>query len=204
MFKLRLIAAALLAMGLAALFSPAARAEMLERDECKVLQAEKQTLLTASVKAALTRGPDWVKDHLHDKEEIEKVRAYLQVEEKVAFRCRTDGVRVPKPLPPPMPDPKPPVPEYVVDVNGKTPKIIAGVAAMSFLPLRKPSLFGTETAEDAPETAEAEVPGADGIGDVDDAEEVTAATETNEAQAGPSQAVADSDKTAPSENKATQ
>ena len=58
MSKLRLTAAALLAMGLAALFSSSARAEMLERDECKALQGEKQALLTASVQAALTRGPD--------------------------------------------------------------------------------------------------------------------------------------------------
>ena len=74
MFKLRFIAAALLAVGLAAHFSPTARAEMLERDQCKALETEKQTLLTASVKAALTGGPDWVKDHLHNEAEIEKVQ----------------------------------------------------------------------------------------------------------------------------------
>ena len=196
MLKLRLIAAAL-AMGLAALLSSAAWAEMLEPDQCKVLEAEKQTLLTASVKSALTGGPDWVKEHLHNEEEIEQVRKYLQVEEKVAFRCRTDGVRIPKPQPPPLPDPKPPVPEYMVDVHGQTPKIIAGVAAMTFLPLRKPSSMDAETVDiEAPEVI--------GAGDASEPDEVTVAGETTEAEPGPSQAVADSDKTAPPENKATQ
>lgn len=190
MFKLRLIAAALLAVGLAAHFSPPARAEMLERDQCKVLEAEKQTLLTANVKAALTGGPDWVKDHLHNEDEIEKVRAYLRVEEKVAFRCRTDGVRIPKPQPPPLPDPKPAVP--IIMAEGQ--KVLAGAAAMSFLPLRKPSATVSETAE-------AEALGIEGIGD---AEEVTALADSSEAEPGPSQAVAESDKTAPPENKATQ
>jgi hypothetical protein len=190
MFKLRFIAATLLAVGLAAHFSPTARAEMLERDQCKALETEKQTLLTASVKAALTGGPDWVKDHLHNEEEIEKVRAYLRVEEKVAFRCRTDGVRIPKPLPPPLPDPKPAVP--IIMAEGQ--KVLAGTAAISFLPLRKPSATASETTG-------AEALGIEGIGD---AEEVTAVAESSEAEPGPSQAVADSDKTAPPKNKATQ
>ena len=197
MSKLRLTAAALLAMGLAALFSSSARAEMLERDECKALQGEKQALLTASVQAALTRGPDWVKDHLHNEEEIEKVREYLQVEEKVAFRCRTDGVRIPKPLPPPLPDPKPPVPEHVVDIKGQAPKVLAGVTAMSFLPLRKPS-------PGVQEAVEVMTGGQEAAGDADETEEMAATTENDEIEPGPSQAVADSDKTAPPENKATQ
>ena len=129
------------------------------------------------MRSALARGPDWVNDHLHDHEEIEKVREYLKVEEKVAFRCRTDGVLVPKPMPPPFPDRKPPVPTLVVQ---GTPKILAGVAATSFLPLRKP----TTTA-----TAESETPadeGTDGAGDI--------ATDGDDDETGPSQTVADSDK----------
>ena len=39
------------------------------------------------IRAALERGPDWVKDHL-DSDKIEKVREFLLVEEQVAFRCR--------------------------------------------------------------------------------------------------------------------
>ncbi|ODS00255.1 hypothetical protein AUC71_03505 [Methyloceanibacter marginalis] len=73
-------------------------------------------------------------------------------------------------------------------------KVLAGAAAMSFLPLRKPSATVSETAG-------AEALGIEGIGD---AEEVTAVAESSEAEPGPSQAVADSDKTAPPKNKATQ
>ena len=188
MTKLRLIAIALLAACAAAPIS--AGAEPLERDECKLLQAEKRTLLTPGVQSALKHGPDWVKDHLHDQAEIEKIRQYLKVEENVAFRCRTDGVRVPKPMPPPLPDRKPPVPTFVAEGS---PKILAGVAAASFLPLRNPRASATETAE--AETQMEENPA--GEGDI-------AAPDSNEAEPGPSQAVADSDKTAPSENKATQ
>ena len=185
--RLRLIAIALLAAFIVAPMS--AGAEPLEREECKALEAQKHTMLTPKVKAALKQGPDWVKEHLHDAAEIEKVRAYLQVEEKVAFRCRTDGVRVPKPLPPPLPDRKPSVPTILVE---GTPNVLAGVAAMSFLPLRKPALLGSETAAaDTPAKEETA-----GEGDI-----TTAGDE--EAEAGPSQAIADSDKTAPSENKAT-
>lgn len=192
MSMLRPIAAALLALGVATLSNLAARAEMLEPEQCKALEGEKQTLLTASVKAALTLGPDWVKEHLHNQDEIEKVRQYLLVEEKVAFRCRTDGVRIPKPKPPPLPDPKPAVP--IIMAEGQ--KVLAGATAISFLPLRKPSDLATELVKTI--TGEQQ-----GAGDIDDPEAVTAAADSSRANPGPSQAVADSDKTAPSENKAT-
>jgi len=195
MFKLRLIATALIAMGLIAPFGPASVAEPLEPAECKALQGQKQTLLTKTVRAALTRGPDWVKEHLHDEEQIEKVREYLRVEEKVAFRCRTDGVRIPKRLPPPLPDRKPPVPTYVAE--GETQKILAGMAATSLLPLRKPT-------RESPETIEA-VLAADenAAGDGGGGNDITS-TKSDGAEPGSSQAVAESDKTAPPDNKATQ
>lgn len=185
--KLRLIAIALLSACAVAPLS--AVAEPLDQEECKALEVQKRALLTPKVQSALARGPDWVKDHLHDHEEIENVREYLKVEEKVAFRCRTDGVQVPTPMPPPLPDRKPPVPTLLVK---GTPHILAGVAATSFLPLRKP----TEAA-----IAETEAPadeGTEGAGDI--------ATDGDDdlAEPGPSQAVADSDKTAPPEKKATQ
>ncbi len=188
MSKLRPIAIALLAAFTAAPMS--AGAEPLEREECKALESQKRTMLTPKIKTALKQGPDWVKENLHDAAEIEKIREYLQVEEKVAFRCRTDGVRIPKPLPPPLPDRKPAVPTYVAD---GAPKILAGVAATSFLPLRNPSRSDTKTVEADPPAGEESA----GEGDI-----TSAADE--EAEAGPSQAIADSDKTAPSENKATQ
>ena len=192
MSKLRLIATAVLAVSMTVFVSAAARAEPLEPDECKALETQKQSLLTTSVKAALTQGPDWVKEHLHNEVEIEQVREYLRVEEKVAFRCRTDGVRIPKPTPPPLPDPKPAVP--IIMAEGQ--KVLAGAAAISFLPLRKPSAVAAEMVETM---AGAQEP----AGDADDPEEVTAAAESTGTGPGPSQAVADSDKTAPSENKAT-
>ena len=141
MIRLGLIAIALLAAWTAA--PPSAGAEPLEAEECKALQAKKQALLTPNLKSALKRGPDWVKEHLHDSAEIEKVREYLYVEAKVAFRCRTDGVRIPKQMPPPPPDRKPPVPQILVQ---GTPQVLAGMAAMSFLPIRKPLLPDAETA----------------------------------------------------------
>jgi len=198
MLKLGLIAMALLVASAAAPFSLGARAEPLEREECKELQTQKQSLLTPDVKAALTRGPDWVKEHLYDQDHIEKVREYLSVEEKVAFRCRTNGVRVPKPMPPPPPDRKPPVPTYLVEGS---PKVLAGVAATSFLPLRKPSLSAPQAAE-AGDTAEETV--AAPAGDIDEPDTTTTAMDSEETEPGPSQAVADSDKTASPENKATQ
>jgi len=186
----RFIAVALLALCGAATFSLGTRAEPLDRDECKGLKAEQANLLTKEVKAALLRGPDWVKDHLHDAGDIEKVRQYLRIEEKVKFRCRTDGVVVPKPEPPPLPDPKPPVPIFTAEGQ----KVLAGAAAISFLPLRKPSLS-------AAESVQADAAAEQGVGDAD---EVPASGDSKEEEAGPSQTVADSDKTAPSETKATQ
>lgn len=196
MFKLRLIATALLATVLLAPFSPATVAEPLEPAECKALQSQKRTLLTPTVRAALTRGPDWVKEHLHNEDQIEKVREYLQVEEKVAFRCRTDGVRIPKRLPPPLPDRKPPVPTYVAEEEPS--KILAGMAATSLLPLRKPT-------RESPNTIEA-VLAADeeGTGDGSGTAEMAPPAGSDGVQAGSSQAVAESDKTAPPNIKAAQ
>jgi hypothetical protein len=201
----RLIALALVAAFPVALLATDAASEPLERDECKTLEAEKQTLLTAELRAALARGPDWVKDHLHSAEDIEKVRQYLQVEEKVAFRCRTDGVRVPKPKPVPLPDRKPEPPLQVAE--GEQNKVLAGAASTSLLPLRKPSL-SSPAPEDA--TPEQEAGDADEVATSEEAASAEAApaeateADSKEAEPGPSQTVADSDKTAPSQTKATQ
>lgn len=126
-------------------------AEPLEAEECEALKSQQKSLLTSTVQAALTKGPDWVKDNLHNHDQIEQIREYLSVEEKVAFRCRTDGVRIPKPLPPSLPDRKPAVPTFVV----------AGVDATSLMPLRNPS----READDAIASALRE---SEGEGDIDD------------------------------------
>jgi hypothetical protein len=92
----RLIAVAFLAAGAAAPFCAAAFAEPLLKTVCNELQAERSKLLTREMQSALERGPDWVKDHLNDVE-LEKVRQFLVVEEKIVFRCRGGGVIPPKP-----------------------------------------------------------------------------------------------------------
>jgi len=150
--KLHLVAVALL---FGAIFAPygTVRAEPLEAEECKALQSQQKILLTPTVKAALSRGPDWVKDNLHNQDMIERVREYLSVEEKLAFRCRTNGVRIPKPLPPSLPDRKPAVPTFIV----------AGVDATSLLPLRNPSRDAGEAVLSAIAASEGE-----GEGDIDD------------------------------------
>jgi hypothetical protein len=192
--SLRLIAAALLVLCGAGFFSLGARAVPLDRDECKTLKAEQTALLTKEVRAALAQGPDWVKDHLHDAGDIEKVRQYLSIEEKVEFRCRTDGVVPPKPEPISLPDRKPKLPPtQVADEKQEQTPILAGAASTSLLPLRKPGASSPE----------------DGIGDAEESEEIgdtqgAESASSAEADPGPSQTVADSDKTAPVKTKATQ
>jgi hypothetical protein len=114
------IAVALLAASLAAPFCASAFAEPLDQASCANLQAERKQLLTPKMQSALEQGPDWVKDHLND-EDIEKVRQFLLVEEKIEFRCR--GVNAvakalqeatANPDSVPLPDRKPPLPSSAV------------------------------------------------------------------------------------------
>ncbi|HEU4476052.1 MAG TPA: hypothetical protein VFR71_05085 [Methyloceanibacter sp.] len=86
---LRFIAVALLAASSAVPFCTAS-AEPLDKAACANLQTERQKLLTPKMQSALERGPDWVKDNLNH-EDIEKVRQFLLVEEKLMFRCRDGG-----------------------------------------------------------------------------------------------------------------
>ncbi|MGH6736319.1 MAG: hypothetical protein ACRECX_09610 [Methyloceanibacter sp.] len=189
----RFIGGALLVGGLALVLGGNALAEPLNKDACASLESERRSLFTNDIKAALERGPDWVKDHLHTPEEIEKVRQYLLVEEKLAFRCRSDGVVMPKPQPVPLPDRKPDLPPTEVAAT-EAPKILADAASTSLLPLRKPSLA------DAEETVAADT-GQDEVQEAGDSEGVTT---SGTLEPGPSQTVADSDKRAPESIKATQ
>jgi hypothetical protein len=86
-------------------------AEPLDKGSCLDLQNQRAKLLTPEMQAALDRGPDWVKDHL-ESADLEKVREFLSVEEKIEFRCRGGGVAKPAPSPVtaetvPLPDRKP-------------------------------------------------------------------------------------------------
>ncbi len=107
---LRFIAVVLVAASFA-LPRASAVAAPLDKEACLNLQGERAKLLTPEMKAALDRGPDWVKDHL-DSPDLEKVREFLAVEEKIEFRCRGGGVDKPAPSPAaaetvPLPDRKP-------------------------------------------------------------------------------------------------
>jgi hypothetical protein len=180
----RFISLALFTACATAALSTGASAEPLDSADCKTLKAEQKSLLTSKLKAALSRGPDWVKENLHNADEIEKVRHYLLVEEKTAFRCRTDGVRVPKPKPMELPERKPEPPTVVAAVEEPL-KALASAATNSFLPLRKPGWSSPAEGDTEPAQMAA------------DASDTTAPIEPIPA---PSQTVADSDKTAPQQD----
>jgi len=168
------IAVALLAASVAVSLC-AAFAEPLDQTACADLEAEHKKLLTPQMKAALEQGPDWVKDHLND-DDIEKVRKFLLVEEKLEFQCR--GINVvakalkeasTNPDGVPLPDRKPPLPQTTAETGSESGQGKAAKADPEMpLPERKPG-----AADSASATAQA------------------------------SQAVADSDKTSPSKAKAT-
>lgn len=170
---LRFVAVALLAASSAVPLCTVA-AGPLDKAACVSLQTERDKLLTPKMRAALEQGPDWVKDNLnHD--DIEKVRLFLLVEEKLMFRCR-DGGGVARALQNALTNP-----------DGVT------------LPDRKPappsSAVSTAAADSAADkAAEPEVPLPD---------RNPAAARTTAANVTSSQTVADSDKTAPSNTKAT-
>ncbi len=141
---LRFIVVALLVSSPIAVLGMRARAEPLDKASCASLAVERKKLLTPSMQAALDRGPDWVKDHLNDAD-LEKVRQFLDIEAKIAFRCRGGGVD-----------------KKVMAVRPADTDTVP-------LPDRKPTLEPATTTTDS----------------------------------SSSQTVADSDKTAPSKNKAT-
>ncbi|HET7211187.1 MAG TPA: hypothetical protein VFI85_05515 [Methyloceanibacter sp.] len=171
---LRFMAVALLTGGFAVLVSARVQAEPLERAACLELERQRTKLLTREMKAALERGPDWVKDHLHTGE-IEKVREFLAIEEMIEFRCRGGGVVKQTAAPAsgeamPLPDRKPDPPQGTTAVESADLPQPGTAAASADIPLpdRKP------------------VSAAPAMGDVE-----------------PSQALADSDKTAPAKAEAT-
>lgn len=136
--RTHLIAVGLLAVGATALAGASASSKPLYREECAKLKIERIKLLTKDMQAALARGPDWVKDHLN-KDKIEHVRHFLQVEENLAFRCRGGGIAKVKPPAMPLPDRKPdaPVMASAEDEAGQT----------IGLPLRKPELPSSAASE---------------------------------------------------------
>jgi hypothetical protein len=170
---LRFIAMALLTGTLAALPGGRVSAEPLEREACLKLQADRARLFTREMKVALERGPDWVKDHLNTGE-IEKVREFLAVEEMIEFRCRGGGVV----------------------------KQVATPASAEDMPLpdRRPDP-PQGTAVGSAETPS--TPAAAGSADIPLPDRKPGSATPSVADVEPSQALADSDKTAPAKTKAT-
>jgi hypothetical protein len=169
---LRFIVIVFLTWTVAMLSGVRAHAEPLDRESCLKLRAEQSKLLTREMRAALERGPDWVKDHLNTGE-IEKVREFLAVEETIEFRCRGGGVVKQAATPAtgdavPLPDRKPDLPPGTAVGAAETRQPAAAGGADVPVPDRKPG------------------PAASSVTDVE-----------------PSQALADSDKTAPAKTKAT-
>ena len=171
---LRFIAMALLTGTLAALPGGRVSAEPLEREACLKLQADRARLFTREMKVALERGPDWVKDHLNTGE-IEKVREFLAIEEMIEFRCRGGGV------------------------SKQTATPASGDAVP--LPDRKPdppqgtALGSADTPQPSANPA--------GSADIPLPDRKPGSATPPMADVEPSQALADSDKTAPAKTKAT-
>jgi hypothetical protein len=138
---LRFIAVTLVAGGFAVQPGARAFAEPLDKDSCRRLNGERAKLLTPQMKAALARGPDWVKEHL-DPGDIEKVRHFLSVEAMIEFRCRGGGVDKPVPVIVPLPDRKPDLP----------PSDVATADPVMPLPDRKPNSGPSETADESSQT----------------------------------------------------
>jgi hypothetical protein len=144
-----LIAVALFASISAGPLVKRAVAEPLDKDACLTLQGERKRLLTPKMQAALEQGPDWVKNHLNDAD-LEQVRQFLAVEEKIEFRCRGGGIAKPSETAvpsssdgevPPLPDRKP---------SAGTENAVAAGAGDTPLPDRKPGSAPETTAEAKP------------------------------------------------------
>ena len=58
-------------------------AEPLDKESCANLQIERKKLLTREMQAALEHGPDWVKDHLDDRDRSARSGGFLSVEEQI-------------------------------------------------------------------------------------------------------------------------
>jgi hypothetical protein len=142
---LRFSAVALFTSILAVPLGLRAVAMPLDKDTCASLQVERKKLLTPQMQDALQQGPDWVKRHLND-QDIEAVRQFLAIEEKIEFRCRGGGV--PKPSETAAvkdDDDKPPLPDRKPVSRGA---VASGEAAP--MPDRKPGTQGQATADAKP------------------------------------------------------
>ncbi len=73
---------------------PQARGKALEAAECKTIDAEMKTLEASGLKGDLDKGVEWAKANLAGSR-MEQVKVYLDLREKVLFRCPSLVVATP-------------------------------------------------------------------------------------------------------------
>lgn len=74
-------------------FSGIAFAEPMDKATCAAMSAEYQGLIAAGLKADLEKGPEWGKANLNE-ERLKLIARLIEVEETLAFRCRTLAIPV--------------------------------------------------------------------------------------------------------------
>ena len=65
---------------------PSARAEMLAPETCNALREQRREFVSRGVGDRLKKGAEWASLNL-DQEQIGEVAAFLQIIEKIRFRC---------------------------------------------------------------------------------------------------------------------
>jgi hypothetical protein len=65
----------------------------MDKATCAAMSAEYQGLIAAGLKADLEKGPEWGKANLNE-ERLKLIARLIEVEETLAFRCRTLAIPV--------------------------------------------------------------------------------------------------------------
>jgi len=113
---------------------------------CRNLYAKRGELEQTGVKADMAKGPEWARDNLA-KERLALIKAYIETEEQVLFRCpKADKLAKMVPAKPAKPVPLP----------LRRPKKAArstGLAVSANLPMRKPKPDGAAASESGSKSA---------------------------------------------------
>lgn len=83
----------LILAGSLAIHSSIAVAEPMDKASCAAMSAEYQGLIAAGLKADLEKGPEWGKANLNE-DRLKLVARLIEVEETLAFRCRTLAIPI--------------------------------------------------------------------------------------------------------------
>lgn len=131
----------------AVLISPAVVfADPLASEECDALVAEHETLAQTKIAADIRRGPEWAEKNLGQLR-LQQVERLIEIEEQVAFRCRTTPLKTAVVIPE-LRAKKARPPEGSADGNGKQIKSALRASKVP-LPVRRPKM----NAEDRPVAA---------------------------------------------------